>query len=397
MLLFVMLVYNKEVLYCICGVKLADRVRNTEEVLRLTPGQNAVVSILPIRWTLCKLASIADEDTKSELMSALGYEREKDLQKCFTPIKTVYDEIKRSDMILVNKIYINYTDDVRDNFILDSLQKYGVQVDKVGFNYPASATTFINKWVETATLKRIQGPLERGDINNNNTSMISLSALHFKGNWEFPFDVRDTKETTFRQSPNKVKKVKMMRKMDSVLYYKDNEKDVKLLKLYFGSVGTTLIYAMPSKADGLPPFLEKLSKEPDYFEKNEKKMQYSDLSISIPLMKIKTFVDWTEFIKGTGIKKIFDNKDSGLNSILKPNSTISNIFLNLVKQRTFFELDEMGAYRSMSGLDTGKLRPQTLLPGFSMPEFIADRPYYFVVKLQAENNHYELFNGVFYG
>lgn len=55
--------------------------------------------------------------------------------------------LNKADLLLVNKIYVNYTADIRPDFIANSSEVYGVQVDKVGFNVPNSVVSFINRWV----------------------------------------------------------------------------------------------------------------------------------------------------------------------------------------------------------------------------------------------------------
>lgn len=61
----------------------------------------------------------------------------------------------QAELTQVNRIYVNYTDDIDPKFYSNSTDKFGVQVEKVGFNYPKAALSYINRWVKILYISRI--------------------------------------------------------------------------------------------------------------------------------------------------------------------------------------------------------------------------------------------------
>ncbi|NP_001129363.1 serine protease inhibitor 33 precursor [Bombyx mori] len=390
------------------------------DALKQSKNENMIVSTLPVRFSLCKLASVAKDDAKTELLSALGYKSDFMIKTCYTGIKEVLDFLKWSDLLMFNKIYVNYTDDIETKFIANSSSVYGVQVDRVGFNTPSSAISFINRWIEKATYNRIREILDHGDINQS-TRMILISVAHFKATWEFPFDVRMTADKIFHYQNKSTTKTPMMMKHNEFLYYDDklnnlrvggrahSPPDVKwllepidihnVLSITLGSFGTSITYIMPDDQKGLPGLLEKLAKESNFVKNIKKMMTRTRMRIGLPRMKIKTTIDWIKPLRQLGVNQIFNETTSNFESILKSNSIIKNMFVNKVKQKLFLELDEMGVSRHRSPLDPEMMSQDRVMlgPGINVLEFILDRPFYFMVTLSLENVQHDLFNGVFYG
>ncbi|KAG6452336.1 hypothetical protein O3G_MSEX007579 [Manduca sexta] len=376
-----------------------DSIRNrlALDALKAKSGQNAVVSTLFVKFPLCKLATVAVGEAKQELLSVLGYKSDGSIKTCYTEMKEVFDFLKQADLTLVNKMYVNYTNDIKPDFITNSSLLYGVQVEKVGFNYPSAAQSFINRWIETATYKRIKDVVDKKDIDKN-TTMILVNAAHFKLSWEFPFDQRMTVNKKFTQYNKKKITIPMISKVDQFLYGDDEANDLRMLTYYLGAWGTAITYVMPNSAQDLPGFLDKLQKKPDLLAPSKKLMQWTRLKVFLPRLKIKSHVDWTEFLKLLGLKKIFNNASSGLEEILQKNSKTKNIWLSKVKQKVFVEMDEMGVARHDRHLPDQEYMQRIMMgPGINILEFAADRPFYFVISISLGSTSHDVFNGVYYG
>lgn len=54
---------------------------------------------------------------------------------------------REASLIYLNKLYFNFTMDLDPLFIANASELHGVQVDKVGFESPRAARSFINNWV----------------------------------------------------------------------------------------------------------------------------------------------------------------------------------------------------------------------------------------------------------
>ncbi|XP_061378969.1 serine protease inhibitor 3/4-like isoform X2 [Danaus plexippus] len=315
--------------------------------LLLNTKINTVVSPLLVRFPLCKLTSEAEGTTKSDLLSILGI-KSKEVQNCYTEIKDVLEGMSHMDFLSLNKIIVNYTDDVKLQFISNGAN-YGIKVDKIGFNYPSSAISFINRWVDKATLKRVTDVLEPNDINNK-SSMLIINAAY-----------------------------------------------LKFVTMKLASFGITMSIALPETRKGLSELLHKLLQEPNYFDQIQNNMKFETIKINLPRFKIKNCFELDKYLKKIGASQLFNETYSGLDRILKKNSTSKNIHLSKVKQKIFIDIDEMGIFRKLPG----EMYDETHGLAFGSTEVVGDHPFYFTVNLQTsplENaRRYHLFQGVYYG
>ncbi|XP_052758726.1 serine protease inhibitor 3/4-like [Galleria mellonella] len=250
--------------------------------------------------------------------------------------------------------------------------------------------------VDVGTYKRITDIVDDKDVDQS-TSMIIINAAHMKPSWEFPFNIKYTAPKTFRLKNNSLISVPMMVKVDQALYYDDQINDVEMISIHLGARGVSICIVVPNTANGLPGFLDKLSKNPNIMIRNRRNMKWTHLKMELPRFKIKFLVDWAEYLKKLGIKSIFNQQTSGLNSLLTDNAK-NKIYLNKVKQKVFFELDEMGPYRQINPSEfmIQDIPPNIKLSG-NFKYFSASKPFYFVVTMESGNTVEELFNGVYYG
>ncbi|XP_021187796.3 antitrypsin [Helicoverpa armigera] len=362
-------------------------------LIKLKPNENVVASELLVRFSLCKLAAVATGDTKEDLMTLLGYKDERSLKPCYTRLRESLKTMTESDLTLINRIFVDYSKEIDPNFINNSTEKFGVQVEQVGFTYPVAALAHINKMISAITYKRIADILDADDIDRK-TKMIIVNGAHYKGTWEFPFDYRLTKVKEFRHIDGKVSKVPMMTKMDSFMFVAAG--DCKAINLKFGSWRASITIVIPNSAREFPKLIDKISEERPYVYSLVKSMKSKYLNVLIPRFKIRTFVDWSGFLQGLGLYSLFNTNSSDLVGIYKKEYRNQTIGLSKIKQKIFLQIDEMGVarFKPHPHMDLG---PPKGSKAPDVPVFIADRPFYFEVTWDFENARYEMFTGVYYG
>ncbi|XP_060800758.1 alaserpin-like [Amyelois transitella] len=306
---------------------------------------SAVVSTFPLRLGLNKLASVAKGVAKSELLTALNVNDTKKLNKFYPELDTKLSCLTESDMIMLNKFYVNYTDELDPRFIADSYKNFGVHTDKMRFQNPVSVVDFINQWVDSTTYKRIPNLMSPKDINPSD-NLILINAVYMK---------------------------------------------VLMLRLFCD--GCKMTFFLPNEVSGLPKLLQLFDKKPEVPTNAVKKLELDIINVRIPVLKIKTMVNWTPFLKLIGVKKIFDTNSSGLDAISQGHPK-TNHHLGNVIQKVFIELDEFGIYRE-APLSPVDLPVNTITR--AVPQFIADHPFYFKIEMEDDGVSHELISGVFYG
>nr|XP_034825631.1 serine protease inhibitor 3/4-like [Maniola hyperantus] len=384
-----------------------DHLRKTLalEVFLDSPNKSLIVSTLLVRFPLCKLAAHAQGYAKNEMLSILGFKSEA-LQDCYKSFSDIVSVAKKDmDLMMLNKIIVNYTSDIRSTFLSDTTN-YGVQVDQIGLTYPNLAVSFVNRWVDRESMKRISDVLDMGDIDYK-TSILIVNAGYLKVTWEFPFDMRLTKNVKFHHHDGNISMVPMMTRTDTYLHLTDPFTDAMFVNLKLACFGLSLTIAVPSTRKALTKLLSQLFSHPDTLQGVYRRMQYGRVSVMLPRFKVKTGVEWNKYLREIGLLKVFNETNSGLNGILSENSQIKNMYLSKVKQKNFIDVDEMGVYRQK--IDDARhvfnepypLRANRGPREHHGPQIRADHPFLFIVNLQKDHNDrldlHELFTGVYYG
>ncbi|CAG4984950.1 unnamed protein product [Colias eurytheme] len=353
---------------------------------------STVVSTLSLRLSLCKIAAFAQGSVKDELLPTLGYKKISEIKTSYEDLEEPLTKLKNIDFILFNRIFVNYTNEFKNTFLST---EFGVQVDKVGFKYPDTATSFINKLIDGVTYKRITDVIETNDIHNE-TSLLAVNVAYLKVTLEVPFDLRQTKYSKFRQYNGKISSVPMMRKTETVLYIDDDFNKIKVINMKLASAGISMTVVIPIDLQSLNDFLNNLDK-PDFFRKIKRRMRFELVDIELPRFKIKTAVDWIDSLKKIGLQTIFDKNTTGLDTILKETAQNHHIHLSKAKQKNFLQVDEMGVFRQQP---QEELKPKPADQRFAM-EAVADRPFYFCISIHYDRsdllNVEDIFSGIYFG
>ncbi|CAH0721401.1 unnamed protein product, partial [Brenthis ino] len=364
-----------------------------QEVLSENANKSVVVSPLLVRFSLCKLALFAQETAKDELLNVLGLNSDSMLQMCYSCLKEVMSQFKNIDLVTINKIIVNYTADINKAFLNSS--DFGVTIHQVSYKYPKYSVSFINKEIDRVLYNRITDVIEPTDINNK-TSILIVNIAYLKVTWEFPFDIKLTKDMKFHHQNGSVSMVPMMSKADTYFYLEDEINNLQVVNIRLASFGLTMTLVVPSTAKGLGSLLKQLSNDPDFLKRIYKKMRPDNVNIMLPRFKIKTSLNWNKFLNKIGVKQIFNETNSGLSGILKENSATKYIYLSNCKQKNYIHVDEMGVFRHPI-----EELPPDLHNRETINQILADHPFYFSINLQTDYHRQwdaqELLTGVYYG
>ncbi|CAH0396971.1 unnamed protein product [Chilo suppressalis] len=311
---------------------------------------------------------------------------------CFIQFRRRMKLMKKADFVTTTKIYLNESLDIDPSFIANSTELFGLKVDKVGFKYSTAASQFMNKQIEREMLKRVTDVIDANDVNVN-TSMVILNAAHYKGTWEKPFYPQLTKDKKFYNLKGEISKTPMMVTMDDVPFLDDPNLDIKMITLPF--LQESITFVMPLNASQLPFFIDRIHKDAELMKQLKSRMTRKVLNISIPKFKIKTYVDWTGFLRLIGINQIMNTTYSGLHHMLKRGST-DNVYLSKIKQKIVIELDEFGIRRPrrLEEIQDFK-RNQNFMD--RADEVLLDRPFYFAISFRDRTGEYDIFQGTYYG
>lgn len=348
----------------------------------LDKSTSVVSSPLSAEFVLALLTLGTSDPAHSELLTALGIPNDNAIRS-FSSVAEKLKSIKGVTLNVANKVYIKEGDyDLNENMKEDAVKVFDAALEKIDFNKSVAAADAINKWVEGKTNNKIKD-LISSDSLGEDTRLVLLNAIYFKGTWKKQFDPQNTLNQPFFIAEETTVEVPMMYKEDNYLYGESSELGAQLLQIPYVGDEASMLIVLPNEITGLDAVLKKLASGYDLLGEVDK-MYKTKVQVTIPKFKIETEIDLTELLPKLGIISIFKSNNSGITKLLNKPETLC---VTQAIQKAFIEVNEEGAEAAAA---TGMVMMLRCAP---MPaeRFFADRPFLYVL-LQERT---ELFVGAY--
>jgi serpin B len=177
---------------------------------------------------------------------------------------------------------------------------YGAEVRTLKLK---GAEPTINRWVAEQTGGRIRDVLPDGFLTDD-TEVVLVNAVHFKGQWKEPFEPYSTHEGEFRTGPGKSIKAKMMHQRARHQYARIKVDGVQVLELPYKNSPLSMVIVLPDADDGLAAVTTGLTKEKLSGWMHELKGQKVD--VTLPRFTISgNTLSLKEPLKQLGMVKVF--------------------------------------------------------------------------------------------
>ena len=350
-----------------------------EEMMRFVENSqkgNYMISPLSFRYALGMLIAGAGGETRSELLSALGLENEKDLEeiiKSFNSFAEGFNDKVKNDL----KVYESLSDVSRSYMnkpsgalrVADSVWK---RIDIEPFcedfklkleMYDAELRDFteadviaeVNEWADRKTEGMIPELLP-ADYDTENLAVILINALYFKDSWTYAFT--DSGKQAFYKADGSETEKEFMFSEVNCRYYKDGETELAEIPM---DNNVTALFVIGS-ADGLEAKLEKaVSKQ---------------VMVYLPKFEIETSLcshELCDFLSALGVKHAFES-GADFSGMLKDHP----VYVDDIIQKTKIKLDETGIEAAAV---TAVLEKDEAVIDADEPEvFRADRPFRFFIR-----------------
>ena len=352
-----------------------------KQIYKEDAQKNILISPLSASLAFSMLNNGAAGSTQEEIEQTLGFgnvSREEIniyMQKLVEAMKTLDP---RGIFESANSIWIQNEFPVLDAFKQVNRKYYEAEIQNVDFNNPATLKT-INNWVSNKTHGKIPTILDELPFLSY---FYLINALYFKGYWSDPFDIKETVDAAFRTSEGSVQKVPTMRKVTSRYAKVGN---CSAVELPFGNKAFSLVVVLPEEGTPLTDVVEKI--DDDWWDQISdfdgfahdlalEKQKYS-VHLEIPRFKIEYERMLNNDLKALGMKAPFDSKECNLSLISQ-----SKLFINLVKQKTFAQLDENGM--EAAAVTIIMTYGATNLLEIEI-DFKVDRPFLYFIKEKSTN------------
>ncbi|XDV39601.1 hypothetical protein PO909_008818 [Leuciscus waleckii] len=159
---------------------------------------------------------------------------------------------------LANRLYGEQSYQFVEKFLNDVKRYYEAGLEKVDFkNKSEAACVNINKWVEKKTQEKIKNLVSKANITEN-TKLVLVNAIYFKGNWEKKFPKEATRDGQFKLNKIQTKPVKMMHQKSMFPLALIPEMNSQVLELPYVGKNLSMLIILPNAMEDDTTGLQKI-------------------------------------------------------------------------------------------------------------------------------------------
>jgi serpin B len=250
------------------------------------------------------------------------------------------------------------------DFLEISKEHYGGELNEVDFETATEdARNTINRWVEMQTHEKIKELFGKGVLDDR-MRLVLTNAVYFMGEWEQPFDPRETRDGEFHVSDKKTVTVPLMHH-DSEFRHMSSRDAIGLEMPYKGRDLSMIVLLPPEKRTLVD--LEK-TLTADNLKAWVDAMKPGRVMVTLPRFTVESQFSLKKALSGLGMPLAFTDQ-ADLSGI----TGRKNLYLSEVVHKAFVDVNELGTVATAA---TGVGFRLTSLP----PRFTADRPFVFLIR-----------------
>ena len=352
------------------------------------PNQNISFSPVSLNMALAVIYSGAVADTRLEIAGLTGFDLNADeFHHNYFQYFSSFAQLETDTLLdfnLANRVFVEQTYPVLDSYKKDVQTYHGGAFEQMDFitNAPG-AEQRINAWAAENTRDRIKDLIPLGTLDHL-TRMVLANAIYIKSDWRHPFEEENNVQKEFHAISGQPRTTEFMTQRESRIPYLKLD-DRKVIQLPYTSPHLSLMIILPDEkaVTDIAAYIP----DADQYKEILDNIRAEDVYMEIPKFKLESQFSLSDHLKEMGMEKAFDSRAdfSGIGGQ-------RDLFISAIIQKVFFEIDEKG---SEAAAATAIIVTTTaVMPGFEEPkEFIADRPFIFILKENQFNT--PLFVGQF--
>jgi len=313
-------------------------IRFFRETAKANPDKNMLVSPYSIFSLLGILYNGAGGTTKDGMAAVMGL-----VSKTTGTVDTANlnkENVNVSDAIqntgtaagtsvyIANSLWINKDFNIKSGFLDANKKYYKAEINNMDFS-DAGAQGKINQWVSQKTQGKISdiiGPLTQ------DTKLVAVDAIYFKGKWQNEFDKKFTKAKLFYPEGKLPGLKKMMNDERDTNYLETDS--FQAVELDYKNSNLCMIVFLPAKKVKMADFCASMSAQDwcDWMKWFDER----DVDLTLPKFKIEFETPVIDSLTNMGMGAAFDKQAdfSGISS--------GNLFISRAVQKTYMVVDEEG-------------------------------------------------------
>ncbi|KAG5268161.1 hypothetical protein AALO_G00208930 [Alosa alosa] len=277
---------------------------------------------------------------------------------------------------LANRLYGEQSYQFVEKYLADTKTHYLAELEAVDFRTNAEAARVnINKWVEEKTQDKIKDLLAQGVLDED-TRLVLVNAIYFKGNWDKQFNSAQTKEVQFKLNKNESKPVQMMHQKAKFPFTYIPDAKCQILELPYVGNDLSMLIMLPNEMEDTTTGLEKLEQMLTYENFVEwtkpDMMDTVEVVVGLPKFKLEEEYDLKEILVSMGMTDAFNNDKCDFSGM----SPCDDLVLSKVVHKSFVEVNEEGTEAAAATAAIMMMRCAMLPP----ERFMADHPFLFFIR-----------------
>jgi serine protease inhibitor len=329
---------------------------------------NIMISPLSISHALSMTVNGANGATRDSMLKALRISG-LTLDEINSSYKDLTDALlsvdKRVAMSIANSVWTENNLSVKNAFIDILTSFYNAESRQFDINDPAVPTQ-INNWISDKTNGLIKNMVDKLD---NNTVMLLINAIYFKGKWQSEFDKDKTVTTSFYKPDGTISVPIMKQKSDFKIY---DGNGFMLGEFPYGQGNYVMDIILPDAQNNMDAVLSTLSDAS--FSTWLNNLSTQKVNLSLPRFKYGYKIELKNILSGMGMGIAFTD--------LADLTNIADAELQITKvtHQSFIETNEEGteaAAATISGIGV-TMAPLVL-------DFNADHSFLYVIRESTTN------------
>ena len=310
------------------GFDLFNEINKAEE-----QNKNIFVSPLSVSFALAMTYNGADNETKTAMEQALRLNG-LTTDEINSSFKNIMNSLIGLDpkvtLDIANSIWYRENFHVEQNFIDVNKNYYNAEVNALDFASP-QALDIINNWVASNTNNKIKTIINE---LSDQTVMILINAIYFKGNWKYKFEKDATETRPFYPADGTTKNVLMMQQ-EGNFNCMSNEL-FKAIELPYGDEKFSMLIMLPNHDKTTNDIINELNDNNwnywlNSFEKTE------DINVILPKFKFKYDKKLNDILKILGMEIAFS-----ANADFSKINPLENLSISRVLHKTYVDVNEEG-------------------------------------------------------
>ncbi|XP_058466338.1 serine protease inhibitor 42Dd-like isoform X4 [Malaya genurostris] len=336
--------------------------------------KNVVISPFSISTCLSFAAMGATGLTAEEMFSVLKYGNASEKSKIAKNYGNVLEKLESNDSLkIANKMYIMDNYSLKRNFHDIAAKNFRSNAEHINFADNTQAAKTINSWVEIKTKEKIKD-LISPDILDDNTRMVLVNAIHFKGTWVHQFDPAATTPMPFWISATESVDVPMMQTKKHFKHGVFEDLGFAALELSYNDSDVSMLILLPNERDGLS-ILEHNLLGLDIFE-IQKKMYNQEVNVFLPKFKIEFDIDLKNTLEKLGMCTMFTDQ-ADFSDLLDQSEPLK---VSNVVHKAFIEVNEEGAEAAAATATAMRVKRSCRLT----TSFNVNRPFVYILQSKTQ-------------